>query len=50
MANGQTVSNDVVVVAADADRLGQYQDALHKARVPPERPSTPTRRRRSSPA
>ena len=31
MANGQTVSNataNVVVVAADADRLGQYEDAL----------------------
>lgn len=36
MANGQTVSNataNVVVVAADADRLGQYEDALRKARV-----------------
>ena len=34
MANGQTASNDVLVVAADADRQGQYQDALRKARVP----------------
>ena len=37
MANGQTVSNatsNVVVVAADADRLGQYEDALRKVQVP----------------
>ena len=36
MANGQTVSNataNVVVVAADADRLGQYEDALRKTHV-----------------
>src|SRR5688572_7694146 len=36
MANGQTVSNataNVVVVAADADRLGQYEDALREAHV-----------------
>ena len=37
MANGRTVSNataNVVVVAADADRLGQYEAALREARVP----------------
>ena len=33
-ANGQTVYNDVVVVAADAGRLGQYEDALRKVQVP----------------
>ena len=35
MANGQTVSGAPadVVVAADADRLGEYEDALSKARV-----------------
>ena len=35
MANGQTVSGAPadVVVAADADRLGEYEDALRKARV-----------------
>lgn len=36
MANGQTGAGapaDVVVVAADADRLGQYDDAFKKARI-----------------
>jgi hypothetical protein len=36
MANGQTVAGgpaDVVVVAADADRLGEYDDAFRKARI-----------------
>lgn len=36
MANGQSVAGapaDVIVVAADADRLGQYDDAFRKARI-----------------
>ena len=37
MANGRTVSDatsNVVVVASDADRLGQYEDALRRVQIP----------------